>query len=190
MTHQPNNIYAGTQAAGADGTKLAWFAALGSTAPTDSTTALTAAWFDCGLITEDGFTSKAATSSKDIKAFGSTAVQRTLITDQKYTFEMAFLEVNRYSMAVYHRLPIASITPTGGAFSVTQGTYSRQQYAMILDTIDGANHIRYYCPNVEVTDLGDNKLSNGEAAEWAITVTAYPNSSGIAVQKFFLVTNA
>lgn len=185
-----SNIYAGTQAAGADGTKLAWFSAIGSTAPTDSTTTLAAAWKDTGLISEDGFTAGNSTSSKDVKAYGSTSIQRTLVTDQKRTFKLAFLEANRFSMAVYHRLPISSITPSAGAFSVTEGVYSRQQYAMVLDTLDGGNHIRYYLPNVEVTDLDDSKFSNGEVVQWGITVTAYPNSSGIAVQKFFLVTNA
>jgi hypothetical protein len=180
------NILAG----GTDGMKLCWVGALGATAPTDSSTALLSGWYDCGGIADSGLTKKTNESTKDIKFFGSTQVQRTLVTDQKTTFQLAFGEVNRYSMAVYHRLAIASITPSSGAFSVTEGSYTRQQYAMVFDVVDGTSHLRYYCPNCEVTDRGDEKIANAEAIEWQVTVTAYPNTSGVAVQKFFYVPNA
>jgi hypothetical protein len=178
------NIFAGTQAAGADGTGLAWFAITGSTAPTDATTALAAAWKNAGLITDKGLTAKFSENSKPIRAYGSTAIQRTLVTDDTYTFDLEFLETNQYSQAVYHRLGITSITPgTGtGAYSLTSGTYARQLYAFTADMIDGSNHIRIYCPTVEVTGRSDVSFAAGSEATWGVTLTAYPNSSGVAAQ--------
>lgn len=184
------NIFAGITAAGADGTGLAWFANTGSTAPTDSTTGLNAAFKNGGLITEDGVTAKFNESTKKIKAYGSPQVQRTLITDVETTFELAFLETNPVSQAVFHRLPVTSIVPTPGtgAFSVTTGNYTRQLYAAVFDVIDGVNHVRAYCPSVEVTGRADVKFSNGNEAPWGVTMTAYPNSSGIAIQWYFLMS--
>lgn len=184
------NILAGTTAAGSDGTGLAWFAPTGSTAPTDATTALAAAWRNAGMIDDNGATLKLSESSKTIKAYGSTAIQRTLVTDDTYTFDLTFLETNQYSQAVYHRLGITSISPTvgTGAFAVTDGTYSRQLYAMILDTIDGTNHVRIYCPQVEVTDRKDVQFQSGNPITWGVTLTAYPNSSGVAIQYYYVVS--
>lgn len=184
------NIFAGTQAAGADGTGLAWFAPTGSTAPTDATTALAAAWKNAGMITDKGLTQKFSENSKAIRAFGSTAIQRTLVTDDTYTFDIEFLETNARSQEIYFRLPLNSITPgTGtGAFSLTTGTYTRQLYAAVFDLIDGTNHIRAYCPTVEVTGRSDTQFSAGQEATWGVTLTAYPNSSGVATQYFYIMS--
>jgi hypothetical protein len=184
------NIFAGTQAAGADGTGLAWFAPTGSTAPTDASTGLAAAWKNAGLITEDGLTVKFSESTKKIKAYGSTVVQRTLVTDDEFSFDLSFLETNNTSMEVFHRLALGSISPGvgTGAFSLTTGTYTRRLYAFTADLIDGTNHIRAYCPSVEVTGKNDVKFQNGNEASWGITLTAYPNTSGVAIQWYFVMS--
>lgn len=184
------NIFSGITAAGADGMGLAWFANTGSTAPTNSTAGLDAAFKNTGMITEDGLTVKFAESQKKIKGYGSPQVQRVLTTDVETSFDFVFLETNQYSMAVFHRLPITSITPTPGtgAFSATTGNYTRQQYAAVFDMIDGTNHIRAYCPAVEVTSRSDVKFSNGNETTWPVSCTAYPNTSGVAIQWYFLMS--
>ncbi len=87
---------AGTGAAGSDGTGLVWMALSGSTAPTDTGTALAAAWKNMGGITEAGVTIKQANSTKDFKVYGSTQIQRTLVTDQKTTIDVAFAETSPF----------------------------------------------------------------------------------------------
>jgi hypothetical protein len=183
------NIFAGTQSAGADGTGMAWFAPTGSTAPTDATTALAAAFHNAGMIADNGLTVHFSETSKTIKAFGSTAIQRTLVTDDVFNFDIEFLETNQYSQAVFHRLPITSISPGvgTGAFSLTTGTYVRQQYAAVFDLIDGTNHIRAYAPTCEVTNKKDVQFSAGNEAAWGVTLTAYPNSAGVAIQWYYLM---
>ncbi len=184
------NIFAGITAAGADGMGLAWFANTGSTAPTDSTTALNAAFKNAGMITEDGLTVKFSESQKKIKGYGSPQVQRVLTTDVETTFDIAFLEQQAVSMAVFHRLPVTSIVPTvgTGAFSATTGNYNRQLYAAVFDMIDGTNHVRAYCPSVEVTGRSDVKFSNGNETSWAVSMTAYPSASGVAIQWYYLMS--
>lgn len=183
------NILAGTGAAGSDGTGLAWFAPTGSTAPTDATTALAAAWKNAGMITDNGLTGKVNTSSKDVKAYGSLQIQRKIITDSSLQFDIAFLETNQYSQAIYWGLSLSAISPTvgTGAFNFTFGTYTRQLFAAVFDIIDGTNRLRYYCPSVEVTDRKDFQVGNGQEISWGVTLTAYPNSSGVALQQYDVV---
>lgn len=183
------NIVAGTGAAGADGTGLAWFAPTGSTAPTDATTALAAAWRNAGMITEDGLSVKLDTSSKKIKAYGSTQVQRTLVNDSSVSFTISMLETNAVSQAVYWGLDLTTISPTvgTGAFSLAYGVYTRRLYAAVFDLIDGTTRMRYYAPQVEVTDRQDIKISNGNEVSYGVTLTAYPNTSGVALQMYDIV---
>jgi hypothetical protein len=91
---------------------------------------------------------------------------------------------------VFHRLPITSITPGVGVgnFAVTTGNYVRQLYAAVFDMIDGTNHVRAYCPSIEVTGRSDVKFSNGNETAYPLTLTAYPNSSGIAIQWYYLMS--
>jgi hypothetical protein len=162
-------------------------AATGSTAPTDATTALAAAWKNMGGQTEAGVTIKQATTTSEKKFYGSPAVQRTLITDQKFTVSAVFGEVNARTMEVFFRKALNSITPavTTGAFSVTAGTYVRQLYALVVDMVDGTNHIRYYMPSVEVVNQGDIKIANSETLEFSVEMSAYPDTSGNAIYTYF-----
>jgi hypothetical protein len=180
-------LLAGTGASGVDGLALIWMAPTGSTAPTDATTALAAAWKDMGGQTEAGVTIHQSTSTTEKKFYGSPAVQRTLITDQKYTIDAVFGQVSARTMEVFYRKALNSITPatTTGVFSTTAGTYVRQLYALVVDMVDGVNHIRYYCPQVEVTSQGDIKIANSETLEFGVTLSAYPDSSGNAIYTYF-----
>jgi hypothetical protein len=179
-------ILAGINGTGADATGLLWMAVPGSTAPTDTGTALAAAWKNMGGITEDGATIKQNVSNKKIKIYGSTATQRTIITDQEYTVQVAFAETNARSQEVYFRQALNSISPavSTGAFSLTVGSQGRQLYAAVIDVVDGSNRLRYYMPSVEATDFGDLKIGNSEAIAYGVTLTAYPNTSGVAIQIF------
>lgn len=183
------NILVGTSGAGADGTGLAWFAITGSTAPTDATTALAAAWKNAGLISDNGLTEKINTSSKDVKAYGSLQIQRKIITDASVTFDIDFLEKNARTMELYYGIAFNTLTPGvgTGAFSYTFGVYTRQLVAAVFDIIDGTTHSRMYCPQVEVTARKDVKYATTDSAVYGVTLTAYPNTSGVAVQVYDVV---
>lgn len=179
-------LLSGVSAAGADGTGLVWMAIPGSTAPTDSGTPLAAAWKNMGGITEAGVTIKQNISTKKVKIYGSTAIQRTLTTDREYTVDVAFAETNARTQEVYWQQALNSITPavTTGAYSLTAGSQARQLYALVIDMIDAANRQRFYFPQVEVTNQGDLKIASAETIEYSVTLSAYPNTLGVAVQVF------
>lgn len=179
-------ILAGINGTGADATALLWMAPTGSTAPTDTGTALAAAWKNMGGITEDGVTIKQNMSTKDIKIYGSVATQRKLITGRDYTIDVTFAEANARTQEVYFQQALNSISPGvgTGAFSLTVGSQGRQLYAAVIDMVDGDNHLRFYMPQVEVTDMKDLKIANSDQVSFGVTMTAYPNTSGVAIQIF------
>jgi hypothetical protein len=183
------NLLAGTSAAGADGLGLIWMAATGSTAPSDGSSALAAAWKNMGGIAETGITVKQATSTVKKKFYGSPAVQRTLVTDQEYTIDVSYGETNARVIEVAFRKALNSITPTAvtGAFATTAGTYVRQLYALVADMVDGVNRMRLYFPSVEVTGQGDIKVANSADLQWQVTLSAYPDTSGNAIYPYFIV---
>jgi hypothetical protein len=187
------NILAGI--AGSGGTpSLAWFAATGSTLPTDTTTALDAAFKTAGYCAESGLTISTAISSTDINAFGVKGPVRTMITSEKKTGKIGFLESNPITLAVYHRLPVTgagspTVTATTGALALTDGPSRSQRYAAIFTATDGVNVIRKVCPQLEVTDIDDEQIAQAAPIQYGVTFTAYPDSSGVSIYTYMLVPN-
>ncbi len=184
------NLLVGSQGGGADGTGLLWFAPLGSTLPTNATSPLDAAFLNAGLISEDGVTMSFSEDSTEIKAYGSGAAQRTVITGQTYTGQFTMLETNEVTVAVFHRKALGSITPAAstGAFSLTDGTFERRTYVGVAEVLDGVNKMRIVWPSCEVTNRGDFTISSGAPIGREVTMTCYP-VSGVAIQYYFAVPN-
>lgn len=183
-----DQLIVGTSAGGSDGLGLTWWAPEGTTAPTDESGALNAAFKDGGGISEEGITIAMNETSKKIKYYGSQLSQRTIITDQETTFAMKFMESNPVSLAVYWRKDLGSITPAAstGKFSIAHGSHSVKFYSAAFDVIDGVNKIRFYCPKLEVTNRENLTIGNGNEISWGATLTAYP-VSGVAIQMFFAI---
>ena len=189
MSGNRSLILAGINGGGDAGNSLAYFAPVGSVAPADATADPAAAFLDAGWITEDGLSAKVSESSKDINAFGTFSPVRTIVTESKQTFDIAFLESNPVSLAIYHRMDLAALTVEGatGALSFGTGASASETYAAIFDMVDGDNALRAYCPNVQVTDRGDLNIKAGEAVTYPVTLTAYPDVDGISVHWFYVL---
>ena len=187
------NILAGI--AGNGGTpSLAWFAPVGSTLPTDATTALDVAFQTAGYCAESGLTISTATSTQDINAFGVSVPVRTLITSEKKTGKIAFLETNVITQAVYHRLPLSgtgspTLTAATGALAVTDGPARSQRYAAVFTASDGSNIIRKVCPLIEITDLDDEQIAQSAAIQYGVSFTAYPDNTGVSIYSYSIVPN-
>lgn len=87
---------------------------------------------------------------------------------------------------------VAVSTPTGGAagqiLKITDDTTGlRDVRAMCFDLIQGTNHIRFFCPTAELTAVANITYKFDGLIEYQCTFTAYPNASGIAVQRQFLL---
>jgi hypothetical protein len=58
--------------------------------------------------------------------------------------------------------------------------------AFCFDLIQGTNHLRFYVPQGEVTAQGNITYKFDNLIEYDVTITAYPNTSGVAVKRYFL----
>lgn len=183
-------ILAGISGGGAAGNSLAWFAPPATALPTDTTTALIAAYKDAGWITENGLTKKMSETSKDVKGYGSFLPLRTIVTESKESFEIEFLETNLTTLSVYNRKVLTgagALSATAGAVSFTTGPASMPSYVAVFDFVDGTNHVRAACPNVQVTNRGDMNVKNGEAIGYPVTLTAFPDTTGASIYWSYLV---
>lgn len=190
----PLNVLAGI--AGQGGTpNLAYFAPLNTALPTDATTALPAAWLTAGFITEAGLTIASATATTDIPAYGVSTPVRTLITGETRTGSLTFLETNPVTQAIYRRLPLPgqagapTVTAATGAMSMAEGVARTASYAAIFAATDGVNIIRKVVPNIQITDRGDEVISQAAAITYPVTFTAYPDSSGNSIYTYMIVPN-
>lgn len=181
-------ILAAIAAAGTTGTELLWVAPVGTTLPTDATTALPAAWKSAGFISQDGIEKSIKTSSSDVKAFGTLSPVRKIVTDEEVTFKISMLEHNAISLALYNKLPLSgagALTITSGAFSIADGKPRVQRYSVVADLVDGANRVRAVIEQFEVTERESQAYKAGEAIALGITATAYPGATGDSVITYY-----
>jgi hypothetical protein len=147
-----------------------------------------AAWNDAGWCDQKGITVKTNVSSNDVKAFGNTQVIRTIISEQKKTLDLTFLETNAVTQAVYNSLPLGSVTPdASGFFTIATGAPKVNQYAVLIDTVDGNNHVRFYAPYAQVITPGDLNMSMGQPLTYPAQLVLYPDSTGSSLYQYEVI---
>lgn len=193
-TPNTNLVLAGTGAAGSTGASLIWVAALpasgGTAAPTDATTALAGSWKDCGYIDTSGVTYNISETKKEINAYGVNPPVRELTTNATETFDITFLETNTTVLELFYRLTLGSITvaTTTGVFSaITSGPARVTFFQLVIDAVDGANHLRTYIPKAQVTDRKGYQIQAGTELSRGVTITAYPDGSGNSTYPFLTI---
>lgn len=189
MATDEKNILAGI-AGGGDGGSLSWFGETDTTAPTSAISALNAGFKDGGWCDTDGLTASDSVDTTNQGAFGTLQPVRVLKTGETLTFKVTLLETNPISLTVYNYLALDAITVgSDGTFDFEIGDPHRELYSAVFDVLDGVNHIRAYVPNCEVTGKDDVSISNQGVIKYGITLTAYPDSTGLAVHYFYKVPN-
>lgn len=106
------------------------------TLPTDATTAMTTPWESLGDLTEDGFTEGKSITSSKLKGWrGSTVI--VAYSDEDRTLKLAFIEVNRPSVAKLRY----------GAENVTAGTDG--SVAKIIDKVGVMQNLPFVIDELE-----------------------------------------
>lgn len=187
-----NNILAGVKGGGATGSALAMFAPAGTVMPTKAIgtgSVLAPAFKDVGWCSEDGLKKAVDENVTTIRAFGSHAPVRKLITTSETSFELTPLESNPTVIELYNRLPLGSITvlATDGSFDYTEGEPGSQQYGAVFDLVDGPNRIRGVVPILEVTGRKEFSIQAANPVNYGMTFTAYPGVDGVAIHWYYVV---
>ena len=151
---------------------------VGTTAPTDATTAINAAFKDTGAISEDGVTLTLPDSGDKttIKMWQGGAQVRTLrtVSEDLPTIQFTMLETNKTAVETYFSVTVTQ-TADHGTFDYTVDL--PDPFAYVLDVIDGANIHRLHMPQVIKASVGDLVYKNDEPIGYNVTLELEKNAT-------------
>jgi hypothetical protein len=143
-----------------------------ATAPTGATGALTG-FVDLGYVSDAGVTEARSRDTNDIRAWQGGALVRTLITSGTLTYNFVLLETKSETVELFYGTTVVESAADGSFVVVPTSTGGRQSF--VIDVVDGAELIRTYLPQAEVSEVGDHVYVNSEAVGYEVTITAYPD---------------
>lgn len=166
------------------GTGEVFVAAVGTTAPTDSTTALNAAFTGLGYSTENGVTIKRSTDREAIGAWQSATPLRYVYNGVDLSVTSEFLQSNKNTVKLF--LGSGDFAPAGGGYKADIATVPVQDTrACVVQFDDGSLHRRLYIPKSEVTEVGDSTATRNAAQTYALTFSALTPTSGTVLATWF-----
>ena len=163
----------------------AYVAPVGTTAPTDLTTAWPAAYKALGLVSEDGLTiGRDQDTDPKYDSYGS--VVRVVKGNETRTFTLTVLEDNAVLFDLLN--PGSTAATTTGVTTRTIKTAVSDPRAFGFQNQDGATiKSRLLIPKGEVTEVGETQRQGTELASREITITVYPAADGTLYKE---ITNA
>lgn len=157
--------------------------------PTDATTALAVGFNGVGYIGEDGVTMTQGTDVKEIKAWGGDTV-RKVQTSHDCTFKFIMIETNQYSAKAYFGTSQVTYTPAdatkGNRVAAQVSGAQLDHNKWVFEISDGLAKVRVCVPDGQITERGDLAFKTDEAIGYEVTVTAYPDGTGV---KAYLYTD-
>lgn len=165
-------------------TGAVYVAPTGTTAPTDSSTALNAAFVDLGYVSADGIAETIDRTTNQIRAWQAGSLVREVTSEGTYSVSMTFLETNQEVLELYYGASI-----TGGALDGDPTTTGGRK-SFVIDVVDGDTVERTYIPAGEITAVGERTLASGDAIGYNVTITAYADGGSTTFQKFFSTLEA
>jgi hypothetical protein len=153
-------------------------AAKGSTLPTDSTTALAAAYKDLGYIHEDGYTKTKSRETTELKEWAGETVRLVKTSDTiTYTFK-AIEALNIETIkAAYGASNVTGTLSTGITVNEADAPLEEAIYVIDEATSEGG-YMRTVIPRGVVASLGDEVHKANEALAYDMTIRALPDASG------------
>lgn len=160
-------------------------APLGTTLPTDATSALDAAFVALGYVSEDGLSNSNEMDVSAIKAWGGMIVYRSLteLTDE---FKLTLIESKNVDVlkAVYGSENVE--TTAGGETKVTIKAEDPEEAVWVFDlALRGGQAKRIVIPDGAITARDEITYNDSDPIGYGITVSAYPDSDGKTHEEYF-----
>lgn len=156
-----------------------WRAPIGTTLPTDATTALdTTAFKQLGYVSEDGVTNSSNLDTSVIKAWGGNAVL-LLNNGKEDTFAFTLIETLNIDAkkAVYGSGNVTGTLTNGIETQVNNG--DPEEGVWVIEVrLRGNIYHRIVIPDAQMSDLGDIVYKDDEAIGYEMTITALEDSDG------------
>ena len=163
-------------------------AALGSTLPTDATTALDAAFTTLGYVSDDGLTQTIERTVENVRAWGGDTVLTTQ-TEFLETFTFQLIEVLNVDVRkeVFGQINVTGTLATGITTTVNASELTARAWA--IDMVVNGAVTRIVIPNGKVSEIGDIEYVDDDAIRYPVTVTALPDASGNNSYEYTKSTN-
>lgn len=167
-----------------------WSAALGSTAPTDATSALDSALKSWGYVSDSGIAENGSVNTTNIKAYGGTTVA-TIEGGNDVTYTFTPLEYTNPTVQeeLYGTDHVKSADGSLSGVEVTDDAHERRLFVFEHILSNGMVE-RDVLPCGQVTGIGTNTYSSSAALGPEVTVTPYPDENGVKVYKYFATVGA
>ena len=174
MAETVNYVSAGKPAVGG----AVYVAPIGTTLPTNATSALDAAFKGLGFCGEDGLTNSNSPSTTDIKAWGGKKVLGVQ-EEKPDTFALKLLEVLNVDVlkTVYGDDNVSGTLTTG--ITVTANADDLEEKVWVIDMVMRNDALkRIVVPSGKPTEIGDIVYTDSDAVGYEVTISAYPDANG------------
>lgn len=155
-------------------------APLGSTIPTDATTALNSAFVDMGYISEDGVTNSNSPEADVINDWGGTPVLR-IQTSKDDTFKLKFISAENVEVQkmVYGSTNVTGTISGTNGLAVTANAKELEDYIYVIEMIARGNVAhRVVIPSARPTEIGDIVYKSNEVVGYDVTLGCTADTSG------------
>lgn len=155
-----------------------YVAPVGTTLPTDATTALANTFKELGYASEDGITNSNSPESDTIKAWGGDTVL-TLLTSKDDTFSVTLIEVLNLEVL---KLVYGDSNVTGdltNGIAITANAQDLDEHVIVIDMVlKGGAVKRIVLPQAKVSEVGDITYSDSDAVGYETTLFCSADASG------------
>lgn len=159
-------------------------APLGTSVPTDASTALDDAFVNLGYVSDDGITISRETETDDFKDLNGDTVL-SVITSTKDSFNCNLMESKEEVFKEVYGQDNVTVTETTGTTEVTHKitvkTNSKdmpQRIYVMEFVLTGGKKMRKVIPLGKLTEWGDQEYQSGETIKYEITISAAPDTNG------------
>lgn len=151
-------------------------APLGTTLPTDASSALDQRFEELGLIGEDGVSLAQERSTDDIHAWGGSVV-RKIQTEYSENFTFTLMESTKAEVlkAVYGA---DNVKVTGKNIAITHNATPAEPAVYVITMKDGDMLRRFVIPNGQLSVDGDTAYSHSDVIQYSASVGALNDEKG------------
>ena len=152
-------------------------APIGTTLPTDATTALGEAFVSLGYASDEGVTRSIERTVENIRAWGGDTVLTTQ-TEYTETFEFELIE----SLDATTRKEVFGQANVTGTLAAGMTTISNSaelpERVYVIEMVMKNAVSRIVIPHGKISELGEVNYVDDDAIRYPVTITAFPDASG------------